>query len=125
MESTGSRDARPAAGEAVKPKTEGAPGQAIREFEERLKDPMLPDVARYAAKVQRKFPIIIQRAGWAILLIFVLMYAAIGLNGILIFIGGIIVVIIVQLALLFRYIVNENKRAALAREGQEKYLLET
>ena len=29
------------------------------------------------------------------------------------------------MALLFRYIVNENKRAALAREGQEKYLLET
>ena len=56
---------------------------------------MLPDVARYAVKVQRKFPIIVQRAGWAILLVFVLMYAAIGLNGILIFIGGIIVVIIV------------------------------
>ena len=86
---------------------------------------MLPDVARYAVKVQRKFPIIVQRAGWAILLIFLLMYAVIGLNGILIFIGGIIVVIVVQLALLFRYIVNENKRAALAKEGQEKYILET
>ena len=50
----------------------------------------------------------------------VVMYAAIGLQGLLIFLFGIIFLILLQAGLVFRYIVNENKRAKDRREALEK-----
>ena len=96
------------------------PDQLIVEFEERLKKPMLPDAAKAVEKAQRKFPVILKNFGWAILLIFLVMYAAIGLNGLLIFLGGILFLVTLQAALLFRYIVNENFRAKVQREANDR-----
>lgn len=47
------------------------------------------------------------------------MYAALGLNGVLIFLMGILFIVVLQAALIFRYIVNENERARKKREELE------
>ena len=80
---------------------------------------MLPDAARAVQKVQKKFPVIVKNFGWAILLLFLIMIAAVGLNGFLIFIGGILFIIALQAVAIFRYIVNENFRAKEHREALE------
>ena len=66
--------------------------------------------------MQKKFPGIIQRFGWAVLLLFLVMFAAIGLTGVLIFLGGILFIVALQAALIISYIVNENRRAQNFRE---------
>ena len=57
-----------------------------------------------------------QRFGWAILLAFLIMFAVIGLTGIVIFLAGVLTLLGLQAALLFRYIVNENRRALKFRQ---------
>ena len=44
------------------------------------------------------------------------MFAVIGLTGIIIFLTGVLALIALQAALIFRYIVNENRRAQKFRE---------
>lgn len=71
-------------------------------------------------KVQKKFPAIIQKFGGAIVLSFVLMYAAIGLNGVLLFVSGMLFIVFMIALVIFLYIVNENERARAQREALEK-----
>ena len=96
------------------------PDQPIIDFEEKLKEPMLPDLGKAVEKAHKNFPNLIQRFGWGILLTFLIMYAAIGLNGLLIFLTGIIFIAVLQAALIFRYIVNENRRVKDHNETLEK-----
>ena len=71
---------------------------------------MIPDLKFAVDKAKSKFPIIIQRAGWALLVIVAIMYAALGLVGFLIFLTGILTLVVVQVIIVVRYIINENKR---------------
>jgi len=81
---------------------------------------MLPDGKRVVVKVQKKFPQILQRFGGVIVLSFVVMYAAIGLNGVLLFVLGMLFVVALIALITFLYIVNENERARAQREELEK-----
>jgi len=81
---------------------------------------MLPDFGKAVEKASKKFPSLIQRFGWGILLIILLMYATVGLNGLLIFLSGIASTILLIAALIFRYIVNENRRAAERKKDLEE-----
>ena len=85
---------------------------------------MLPDVARAVAKAEKKCPTLIKKTGWAVALFFAIMIIAVGFNGFLMFIGGVLFIIVLQLVGIFRYIVNENARAKtkceeLEREAQQ------
>ena len=71
---------------------------------------MVPDMKFAAEKIKTKFPAIIHRAGWALALVIAVMYAALGLVGFLIFLFGILTLVLIQAAILIRYIANENKR---------------
>lgn len=84
------------------------PDQLILDFEEKLKKPMLPDGERALKKLQRKFPEIWKRFGGAIALLILLMYAAIGFNGVLTFILGMLAVLVLLAAAIFIYVMNEN-----------------
>ena len=108
--------AETAANEGPKP----SPDQPILDFEEKLKDPMLPDWERANKKVKKKFPVIWQKFGGATALIFVLMYAAIGFNGVLVFVLGMISVVVLIGVAIFLYIVNENERARAHRIALQK-----
>ena len=99
---------------------EKPPYQAIIDFEETLKEPMLPDFKKAVEKAQKKFPTLVKRFGWGILLTILLMYATIGLNGLLIFLSGIVFTALLVAALIFRYIVNENIRAAERKKALEE-----
>ena len=81
---------------------------------------MLPDGKRVVVKVQKKSPQILQRFGGVIVLSFVVMYAAIGLNGVLLFVLGMLFVVALIALITFLYIVNENERARAQREELEK-----
>ena len=83
---------------------------AIREFEEELKYPMIPDLKFAVDKAKSTFPAIIQRAGWALLVVIAIMYAALGLVGFLLFLFGIIVLATLQIIIVIRYIINEKRR---------------
>ena len=71
---------------------------------------MIPDLRFAVDKAKNKFPVILQRAGWLLLALVGIMYAALGLVGFLIFLAGILALAIVQVIIIVRYIVNENKR---------------
>ena len=51
---------------------------------------------------------------------FLLMYAAIGLHGVLTFILGMLAVVVLIAVIIFLYIVNENERARSHREELER-----
>lgn len=51
------------------------------------------------------------------MVLFALMYAAIGLHGVLTFILGMIAVIVLIAVAIFLYIINENERARTQRES--------
>ena len=72
--------------------------------------PMIPDMKFAVEKVKSKFPVIIQKAGWAIALIIVVMYAALGLVGFLIFLFGFLTLFLIQAVIAFKYFMNEQKR---------------
>ena len=95
----------------------------LTKFEDELKYPMIPDYKLAVDKAKSKFPVIIQQAGWALALIIVVMFAALGLVGFLIFLFGISFIVILQIALVVRYISNEHRRAA-EREMEEEIELE-
>ena len=81
---------------------------------------MIPDMKFAVEKVKTKFPAIIHRAGWALALVVAVMCAALGLVGFLIFLFGILTLILIQAAILVRYIANENKRVQ-EREIEQDY----
>ena len=72
---------------------------------------MMPDGERFLRKVKKKFPEIWKRFGGATALLLTLMFAAIGLQGVLAFIFGMLMVLILIIVGIFIYIMNEKERS--------------
>ena len=74
---------------------------------------MMPDGERFLRKLKKKMPEIWKRFGGAAALLMTLMYAAIGIQGVLTFIMGMLAVIALIAIGTFLYILNETERAKL------------
>lgn len=73
---------------------------------------MVPPIDKWQKKFSVKFPPIFQKFGAFVALFFAILYAALGLHGVLIFSFGVLAVLAVEGAFLVRYFANENKRAS-------------
>ena len=78
---------------------------------------MLPDSERAIKKVERKFPMIKNTVAGIAVGVFGILYGSIGFGGVVIFVLGMLSVVILVAAIIFRYIVNENERARAKREA--------
>ena len=96
------------------------PDQPIIDFEDKLAQPMLPDIDRAVDKIKKECPAVWTRFGGAVALCFAFMYAAIGFVGVLTFVLGMLTVIVLIGIAIFLYIVNENERARALREALEQ-----
>ena len=97
-----------------------ADNKSMLEFEERQKKPMTPDLDKAAEQIKKEFPVILKKCGIVITTFFTLMYLAIGFQGVLTFVLGMLSVIILIGVAIFLYIVNENERARALKEELEK-----